>query len=282
MKDITGIRSGLLVAIRPTEKKGSNYGVIWECKCDCGNTCYKLGFNLVAKRVKSCGCLRCLDLTGRVFGKLTVLKYSGQKDKNRRRLWECKCECGNVILVATTDITKQRKKSCGCDKADIIGKRFGMLTVEKKSGNDNHGRPSWDQYYLAMAELVSTRSLDPDTQHGCIIVDSNNHVLSIGYNGPISGIDDTQVPLNRPDKYYWMSHAEQNAIIFCNGNMQNSTVYLTGRPCSICVRMLIQKGISRIIHGGRVSSCIDEKDLEHSNLMIALSGVTLEEVDGGN
>lgn len=141
-----------------------------------------------------------------------------------------------------------------------------------------NGRPSWDQYYLTIAELVAVRSLDPDTKHGCVIVDGNNRVLSIGYNGPISAIDDTQVPLNRPDKYYWMSHAEQNAIMFCNGQMQNSTVYLTGRPCSTCVRMLIQKGASRIVHSGKPSSCIDEKDLEHSDHMLKLSGVTLEEV----
>ena len=56
------------------------------------------------------------DLTGQVFGKLTVVKLSGLVDKNRGRLWECKCDCGNVIYTSTTFLTHGKRKSCGCMK----------------------------------------------------------------------------------------------------------------------------------------------------------------------
>ena len=57
IKDITGMRSGRLVAIRPTEKRSSNNQVIWECKCDCGNTHYVSGSLISRQKVQSCGCL---------------------------------------------------------------------------------------------------------------------------------------------------------------------------------------------------------------------------------
>ncbi|MFN7337838.1 MAG: cell division protein DedD, partial [bacterium] len=46
-------------------------------------------------------------------------------------------------------------------------------------------RPSWDEYFLSIAEMVSRRSPDPNTKHGCVIVDSGKRILSTGYNGPV-------------------------------------------------------------------------------------------------
>ena len=49
-------------------------------------------------------------------------------------------------------------------------------------------RPTWDEYFLAIVEVVSTRSPDPHTKHGCVLVDAGKRVLSTGYNGPVSGL----------------------------------------------------------------------------------------------
>ena len=54
------------------------------------------------------------DLTGQVFGNLTVVRLSGLVDKHRGRLWECRCDCGNVTYASTTFLTHGKKKSCGC------------------------------------------------------------------------------------------------------------------------------------------------------------------------
>ena len=61
-------------------------------------------------------------------------------------------------------------------------------------------RPSWDEYFLAIAEEVSRRSPDPNTKHGCVLVDEGNRVLSTGYNGPVSGLSHDLIRLDRPDK----------------------------------------------------------------------------------
>lgn len=53
------------------------------------------------------------DLTGRKFGDLTVINYCG-KDKWNSRTWLCRCECGNVTIVATKDLNAGVTKSCGC------------------------------------------------------------------------------------------------------------------------------------------------------------------------
>lgn len=143
----------------------------------------------------------------------------------------------------------------------------------------NDTKIDWDHYYLTIAREISKRSIDPATKHGCVIVDECKRVLSVGYNGPIAGINDDLVPLTRPEKYYWMLHAEQNAILFCNASMQNSTVYITGRPCSICVRMLLQKGVREIICGKLLALCIDEVDRKHGDAQLAAKGVVLRELD---
>ena len=54
------------------------------------------------------------ELTGQVFGKLTVVGFSGLVDKHRGKLWECKCDCGNVTYSSTTMLLHGKKKSCGC------------------------------------------------------------------------------------------------------------------------------------------------------------------------
>ena len=75
--------------------------------------------------------------------------------------------------------------------------------------------PSWDEYYLSICKIVATRSKDPNTQLGCIVVGPNHEIRSTGYNSFPRGIrDDVPERLERPTKYLWIEHAERNAI--CN------------------------------------------------------------------
>ena len=79
------------------------------------------------------------DLIGQKFGKLTVESSAGT-NKWKHRLWECKCDCGNIVIVDTSRLRNGHTKSCGClhPKAeDLTGKRFGKLTVVKKIGRKN-------------------------------------------------------------------------------------------------------------------------------------------------
>lgn len=79
-------------------------------------------------------------LIGQKFGRLTV-ECSAGHDKWRRRIWQCKCDCGNTVIVDTARLKNGHTRSCGClhPKAkDITGKRFGNLVVLKKIGRKHH------------------------------------------------------------------------------------------------------------------------------------------------
>lgn len=118
----------------------------------------------------------------------------------------------------------------------------------------------WDRYFLQLAEVVSTRSPDPSTKHGCVLVDKNNRVLSTGYNGPIQGLSSELIEWERPQKYLWMIHAEDNAVTFAKCDLEGSTAYITGRPCVPCLRRLVQSGVKSIVFGDREAKCITEEE----------------------
>lgn len=83
-----------------------------------------------------------IDITGEKFGRLTAIKTAG-KDKNGRSLWLCKCDCGNMITMRLTDLRTGRRKSCGClkkERYNIIGQRFGKLTVIGRESNGSHAK----------------------------------------------------------------------------------------------------------------------------------------------
>ena len=116
-------------------KKSEYY---WDCKCECGKIFTAGGYNIRSGAILSCGCLRNersridairrvelghinkKDLTGKRYGKLTVLKDSGQRTPNKHEvLWLCQCDCGNTCLVKTSHLeykrgTELHKTSCGC------------------------------------------------------------------------------------------------------------------------------------------------------------------------
>lgn len=92
------------------------------------------------------------ELTGKVFGKLTVLQQA-ESDKNGHARWLCRCECGKTKIIAGSNLTRGATLSCGClhkERAratkhwiDISGRKFGRLTaVEFKEVNKN-GDAMW-------------------------------------------------------------------------------------------------------------------------------------------
>ena len=112
--DLTGQRFGLLTAVSRSDK---GPGAHFNCVCDCGQSKVVSSINLKFGRVQSCGCLRhrsrAHDLTGQVFGRLTVL---GRAENQRpgRAMWTCECSCGNTTVVPAPHLTKGETKSCGC------------------------------------------------------------------------------------------------------------------------------------------------------------------------
>lgn len=136
------------------------------------------------------------------------------------------------------------------------------MTIPTENQHSTDQRPDWDQYFLDLAEQVSRRSPDPNTKHGCVLVDSGRRVLSTGYNGPLSGLPHDLVQYERPNKYDWFIHAEDNAVAFARCDLRGTTAYITGTPCVACFRRLLQVGVRRIVQGDRHSACLEEREMD--------------------
>lgn len=109
----------------------------------------------------------------------------------------------------------------------------------------------WNEYFLGIAEQVKLKSKDKNTQIGAVIVGSGNEILSTGYNSFPRGLDDTKEERQeRPEKYFFMEHAERNAIYNAarvGTPIKDSSIYLTsGVPCMDCARGIINSGIKKV------------------------------------
>lgn len=110
---------------------------------------------------------------------------------------------------------------------------------------------NWNEYFIGLCNHVLLRSKDNSTKIGVVIVGNDNQVISTGYNSFPRGINDKlDERQERPEKYYWFSHAETNAIINCalNGvSSKGAKMYMScGMPCTDCCRNIINAGIKEI------------------------------------
>lgn len=112
---------------------------------------------------------------------------------------------------------------------------------------------SWDEYFMGIAVTSAMRSKDPSTQVGACIVNPQQKVVSIGYNGMPSGVDDNQVSWDNKEgldsKYLYVAHAELNAILNAKDGsaLQQTKLYVTLFPCNECAKAIIQAGIKEVI-----------------------------------
>ena len=119
-------------------------------------------------------------------------------------------------------------------------------------------RISWDSYFMGIAKLVRERSEDPCCKVGaCIIKD--NKIISTGYNGMPSRSEHGIYPWTKGDtdptknKYFYVVHAELNAILNSEKSLKGSTLYVTKFPCNECAKAIIQSGISKVIFTDDIS-----------------------------
>ena len=141
-----------------------------------------------------------------------------------------------------------------------------------------------DEYFMGIALLSAKRSKDPSTQVGACIVDNDNKVVSIGYNGMPRGIADNDLTWEKGEglhsKYLYVCHAEFNAILnIRNGSsLKGCTVYVTLFPCNECTKAIIQTGIKKIVYLS--DKYADTIGMQASRKMLKLAGVEVEEYKG--
>ena len=138
----------------------------------------------------------------------------------------------------------------------------------------------WDERFLDLAKLCGSWSKDPSTQVGAVIVDGNNRIVSIGFNGFPQGVEDSEERLvDRETKYDIIVHAEANALMFANKSVEGCTLYTWPfQPCSRCAGLIIQSGITRVVS---VVHSDDrwKKNFEISCQLLKEAGITLKEYE---
>jgi len=143
-------------------------------------------------------------------------------------------------------------------------------------------RPSYDEYFMEMAHVVSTRSTCKRRKVGAILV-KDKHILSTGYNGAPKGLkhcsdvgclrSDLKVPSGKRHELCRGLHAEQNAIIQAavfGISIKNSVLYCTNTPCVVCVKMLINADIKEIVYSGDYPDDLAKKIIDESNINIRI------------
>ena len=143
---------------------------------------------------------------------------------------------------------------------------------------------SWDEYFMGVAILASQRSKDPSTQVGACIVNDDNKIMSVGYNGFPRGCSDDEFPWDRQadknsnTKYPYVCHAELNAILNAGGNsLKDCRIYVALFPCNECAKAIIQCGIKEVIY---ISDKYAEDDLvKASKRMLTCAGIKLTQFE---
>ena len=128
--------------------------------------------------------------------------------------------------------------------------RLNLIDTIVDVAKDLEARPSWDEYFMATAFLIATRSACQRLNVGCVIVSKGTHknrIIAAGYNGFLPGAPH----ISRIDNDHEQStvHAEQNAISDAarrGVSLSGSTAYITHFPCIVCAKLLVAAGINEI------------------------------------
>lgn len=167
--NMTGQKIGYLTVLKRAENTNKGQAQ-WQCQCDCGNVVTVLGQCLRNGKVKSCGCYsrnigksNFIDITGKRFGKLVVMKFIG-KDDNNHSLWQCQCDCGSIVVVPKSNLVTGGTKSCGCLKTsggeyqiEIILSQYNIKYIKEFTFSDLKGEKNYPlrfDFYLPDYNLL--------------------------------------------------------------------------------------------------------------------------------
>ena len=139
-------------------------------------------------------------------------------------------------------------------------------------------RPSWDEYFLELAQLVASRSTCLRRHVGAVLV-RKERIIATGYNGAPRGLghcleigclrEEMDIPSGHRYELCRGVHAEQNAIInaaYYGVSTEDTVLYCTNQPCIICARILINAGISKVVHQGNFNDDLALKFMQEAGI----------------
>lgn len=141
----------------------------------------------------------------------------------------------------------------------------------------------WHQRFIQMCLDVAKWSNDKSTKCGCVIVGPDREIRSTGYNGLPRNVEYTEERDQRPTKYAYYCHAEENAITNAarvGVSLKDCRAYISAPPCANCARMLIQAGVREVFVPEEHAFRDREKDarwnesFQHGQAMMNEAGVT--------
>ncbi|WIA28220.1 hypothetical protein OEZ86_010778 [Tetradesmus obliquus] len=164
----------------------------------------------------------------------------------------------SIVALQRSQQQQQQQQQQGTT-ADVA--LFSPINPQKRPDpydvRARHTYLSWDDYFMAVAFLSAERSKDPNKQVGACIVNDENIILSIGYNGFPRGCADSRLPWAKraesgsilDTKYPYVVHAEANALLNKNqAHVTGARIYVTLFPCNECAKLLIQAGIREVVY----------------------------------
>jgi dCMP deaminase len=141
-------------------------------------------------------------------------------------------------------------------------------------------RPSWDEYFLEVAKLVSKRATCLRRSVGAVLV-KDKKILATGYNGAPSGFkhcrevgclrEKLHVPSGERHELCRGLHAEQNVLLqaaLYGISTRDSTLYITNQPCIICAKMVINAGIKEIVINAGYPDKMADEFLKNSRIRV--------------
>lgn len=130
-----------------------------------------------------------------------------------------------------------------------------LTNDDKKNTGKRLDFLEWEEYFMGIAFLAARRSKDPVTQVGACIVNNENKIVGIGYNGLPIGCNDDEFPWSKEstndleNKYMYVCHAEVNAILNKNSiDVNGCTMYVALFPCNECAKVIIQSRIKEVVY----------------------------------
>ena len=144
-------------------------------------------------------------------------------------------------------------------------------------------RPSWDEYFMGMAELTAERSTCLRRKVGAVIV-VDKRIVATGYNGAPKGLPHCEelggclreklgVPSGQRHELCRALHAEQNAIIqaaVMGNSINGASIFVTHQPCSICAKMIINAGIKRIVVRNGYPDKLAQEMLDEAGIVVEM------------